>query len=244
MDVGQADAILIKTPSGNTALIDAGKDKKVLRELGKFLPFYSRTINLSLVSHFHQDHFLGFFEVLERYKNNLILGLGSADFKLKQEWLGLLKKKKIPEFAASRGTRIHLDKDLYLDILSPFKNTESKEPMVIGRLVYQNVSFLFTGDAVSEEEHRLLAAKTRVQTDILKVSHHGSRYSTSSFWLSAVNPKLAIISVGKNSYGHPHRDTLERLGEKQIPVLQTLKESGIILKSDGKKIWRSLKTSI
>lgn len=242
LDVGQGDAIFIETPSKNQALFDAGKDSRVLKELVGFMPFYDRTIDLMIASHYQQDHFGGFFDALKKYKAGLVLGPPDESFNLKNEWFKILQNKKISSLALKRGARIHLDNNLFLDILSPFENDERKgakqPPLLIGRLVFGKTSFLLTADAEFRDENLLLGSKTNVKSDILKVAHHGSKYSTSDFWLKAVSPELAVISVGKNSYGHPHPETLRRLGENKIPVLQTLLNGAIILKSDGKKIWK------
>lgn len=242
LDVGQGDAIFIETPTKNQILLDAGKDNRVLKELAAFMPFYDRTIDLMIASHYQQDHFGGFFDALKRYKAGLALGPDDELFKLKNEWFNILQSKKITLLALKRGARIHLDNGLFLDVLSPFENDERKTakqpPLLIGRLVFGKTAFLLTADAEFRDENMLIGSKTNVRADVLKVAHHGSKYSTSEFWLKAVNPAIAVISVGKNSYGHPTKETLGRLQKSNILALQTLLNGSIIFKSDGTKIWK------
>lgn len=260
LNIGQGDAAFIETPSGNQIMIDAGPDgKRVLRELGKLMPFFDRTIDLTILSHPNKDHLAGFIDVLKRYKIKYSLSSGAAhvipEFK---EWEKLANDEKIKKVRARRGLRVHLDNNVYLDILAPLGKDEYKDlksftdSMVVVRLVYGKTSFLFTGDMTAKNEYELLSANTAIDSDVLKVAHHGSRYSSGENWLQAVSPIMAIIQVGKNNkYGHPTRETLSRL-EKFLPahayrqaggrqekpkISRTDVDGTIILKSDGEKIY-------
>ncbi|MBI3385127.1 hypothetical protein HY030_02975 [Candidatus Gottesmanbacteria bacterium] len=135
---------------------------------------------------------------------------------------------------------ISLDAKLKLYILWP-KDAKSlsKEPnahnliSTVVKLEYANFTSLFTGDIDFEVEDRLLDAN--LQAEVLKVAHHGSKFASSTKFLDLVNPKLAIISVGKNSYGHPHPDTLGRLSSLNIKILRTDKDGTIEVVTDGEK---------
>lgn len=236
LDIGQGDAIFIETPNKNQILIDGGPTgKNTLRELGKLMPFFDKTIDLVILTHPHKDHIAGLIDVLKRYQISYVLAPQTthtiSEFK---EWQSLIEEKDINKIKAKRGIRIHLDKNLYLDILAPF---DEDELMVVSRLVYNETSFLFTGDMTAKNEYQLLSSKTIVDSDVLKVAHHGSKYSSNKTWLQVVSPFLAIISVGeKNPYSHPHPDTIERLEDLNINFLRTDNEGTIVLESDGKKI--------
>lgn len=252
LNVGQGDAVFIETPSQNQIMIDAGPDgKRTLRELEKFMPFFDKTIDLTVLSHPNKDHLAGFIDVLRRYKIRYSLSSGAEhtipEFK---EWKKLLERGKIEEIPARRGLRVHLDNNVYLDILAPLGKDEYKDlksftdSMVVARLVYGKTSFLFTGDMEEKNELQLLGLSTYVDSDVLKVAHHGSKYSSGENWLQAVSPIMATIQVGNNKYGHPTRETLSRL-EKFLPasrqgkpkISRTDVDGTIILKSDGEKIY-------
>src|SRR3989338_98744 len=246
LNVGQGDAMFIETPSKNQILIDAGPDgKRVLREIKKIMPFFDKTIDLTVLSHPNKDHLAGFIDVLKRYEIRYSLSSGAkhtiAEFK---EWEKLLNDGNIEKIQVKRGLRVHLDKNIYLYILAPISKDEYKDlnsftdSMIIARLVYGKTSFLFTGDMEEKNELQLLNLNTFVDSDVLKVAHHGSKYSSGENWLQAVSPIVGAIQVGKNNkYGHPTRETLSRLEKSGIKISRTDVDGTIILKSDGEKIY-------
>lgn len=245
LNVGQGDASFIETPSGNQIMIDAGPDGKLaIRELGKLMPFFDKSIDLAVLSHPNKDHIAGFIDIFRRYKINYALSSGAKsaipEF---GEWEKLLEAKKIQKIKAKRGLRIHMDKNVYFDVIAPltddYKDFKSfDDSMVVARLIYGKTSFLFTGDMTAKNEHELLSANTAVDSDVLKVAHHGSRYSSSDLWLEAVSPIVAAIQVGKNNkYGHPTSETLGRLEKLKIKISRTDIDGTIIMRSDGEKIY-------
>ena len=127
-------------------------------------------------------------------------------------------------------------------ILYPFENLagmglkNSNDGSIVSRLVFNGNSFLFTGDISSKTEKVLVSKEVNLSSDVLKVPHHGSKYSTSELFLENVNPEIAVVSVGKNSYGHPTPESLQRLENFGIKVLRTDLDGDIEIVSDGKKI--------
>lgn len=245
LNVGQGDAAFVETPSGNQVMIDAGPDGKLaIRELGKLMSFFDKSMDLAILSHPNKDHIAGFIDIFKRYKINYALSSGAKsaipEF---GEWEKLLEAKKIQKIKAKRGLRIHLDKNIYFDVIAPltadYKDFKSfDDSMVVGRLIYGKTSFLFTGDMTAKNEYEILSANTAIDSDVLKVAHHGSKYSSGENWLQAVSPIVAAIQVGKNNkYGHPTRETLSRLEKLKIKILRTDVDGTIILKSDGEKIY-------
>ncbi|MFQ6084404.1 MAG: ComEC/Rec2 family competence protein [Candidatus Aminicenantia bacterium] len=144
--------------------------------------------------------------------------------------------------AGARGMRMRLC-ELYFDILYPFENLEGQEvknsnnTSVIAKLVFDENSFLFTGDAYKSVERKLVDREVYLQSDVLKVGHHGSKTSTAEEFLEEVVPEAVVVSVGKeNRYGHPHPEVLEVLAKYDIRVLRTDEQSDIKIISDGNNL--------
>ncbi|MDE2030782.1 MAG: MBL fold metallo-hydrolase [Patescibacteria group bacterium] len=242
LDVGQGDAIYIEAPNGRQMLIDGGPGASVLSSLGQVMPFADRSIDLVLATHTDADHIGGFPFVLDKYKVGHIIENGaSSDTRTFRDLESRVNKYKIDKIIATRGTRIILDKNLniYFDILFPdrdISNFESNDGSIVGRLVYGNESFMFTGDATKYTEHLIMTNEnsSTLHSQVLKLGHHGSRYSSSELWLLSVHPDVAIISAGLNNrYGHPHQEVLDLLKKLSIPYLTTYQKGTIIFKTDG-----------
>ena len=241
-DVGQGDAIFIEFPDGNQILIDGGPDKTVLSRLGSTLPFWDRSIDLLILTHPHADHLDGLLEVLKRYKIGMVLESGVLhSIPEYQEWQKLLEEKKVLVVFARAGQKIKIGDDFYFDVLSPFEDMSGqskKNPhdgTVVTRLVYGENSFLFMGDAEKPIEYRLVWESPLVlDSDVLKVGHHGSKTSSTKEFLEAVTPEVAIIQVGKkNRYGHPTQEVLDRLLAVGAKVLRNDLEGNIRFISNG-----------
>jgi len=267
-DVGQGDAIFIETPKRQQILIDGGPDSKILEKLGKEMPFYDRSIDLVILTHPERDHLAGLLEVLKKYKIENILWTGiirdTAEY---NEWQNLIKDEKARIKIAKAGQKI-IAGETVINILYPFENLEGKifkdsnNTSIIGKLIFGQNSFLFTGDVYKSVEKELIIRENSCSThstssglmlseveasnscqfaildsDILKVAHHGSKTSSSEDFLKAVLPEIAVISVGKgNSYGHPHQEVLEIFQKFGIKVLRTDLDGDIKIFSDGESL--------
>jgi competence protein ComEC len=229
LNVGQGDAILISSGS-DQILIDGGKDGKLLlEELGKYVPFWDRSIETVIETHPDADHIGGLIDLFETYKvENVLKTHMPADSqtyrKLEEEIVA--NGSKIIE--AEKGDVIKFPNGAEADILYPFnsilgtteKNTNVES--VTMKLTFGKNTFLFAGDLPSEKEKELIASGVDLQADFLKISHHGSKYSSSDEFLEAVKPKDAIISVGRNNnYGHPNQEALQRLLSHGINIFRT-----------------------
>jgi len=244
LDVGQGDAIFVETPKNQQILIDGGPTSAILKKLRKEMPFWDRTIDLVILTHPEKDHLFGLLEVLKRYKVNYILWTGVVrDTSEWEEWDRLIKKEGANIEIAKAGERIWLETSnpaIYIDIFNPteslagVKLDDSNDSSVVGRLVIGSQSFLLTGDISSKIEKTL--TKEDVGSTILKIAHHGSKYSTSDEFLKAVLPEIAVIPVGQNDYGHPTPEVLARLNKFGIKVFNTLKDGDIKIFSDGENI--------
>ena len=226
LNVGQGDSILISKGS-QQVLIDGGKDGKLLLEkLGKYIPFWDREIEVVIETHPDQDHIGGLIDVLKRYKTQAVVKTNvkseSQTFKKLEEEI---ERENVQVVEAKIGNRIIFSDDAIMEILFPFEDisgiqNDTNSTSVVTRLVFGNNSFLFTGDLPTEKEEGLIL-NPKIKSDVLKVSHHGSKYSTSENFLKAVSPRDAIISVGNNSYGHPNQDVLQRLMKNGIKTFRT-----------------------
>lgn len=244
LDVGQGDAVYIESPTGTQMLIDGGKDVAVLRELGKVMPFYDRSIDIVLATHPDADHIGGLIPVLKRYNVEYILRPGvKHDTPAANSLLNLIANdghevSVIREMLARRGQVIDLGGGAYLRILFPDRDVSDVNPntaSVAAQLVYGEHEFLLTGDSPEKIEKYLVALDgKKLRSDVLKLGHHGSKTSTSDLLLGFVTPKYAIISAEKdNSYGHPHQSVLDKLEQFKIPLLSTAEQGTIIFESDG-----------
>ena len=246
LDVGQGDAIFIQTPAGQQLLIDGGPGRRVLSELSRVMPALDRSIDIVVATHTDLDHLGGLVEVLKRYDIGQVLESGlrvdSGHFVL---WDKELQTLNTIRHVAHAGERILLDSGAYIDVLGPapqdYENLSDKanETMIVLRLVYGETEFLLTGDIERGDELRLVSGSMDIKSDVLKVAHHGSRFSTTDLFLEEVAPQFAVISVGGNNrYGHPHAETLGRIQKTSAHLLRTDLEGPITFTSDGKSVTR------
>lgn len=243
LDVGQGDSIFIETSQKHQILIDGGPSSVILEKLGDKMPFWDRTIDLVVLTHPEKDHLAGLLEVLKKYRVENILWTGivreTAEYK---EWRKLMEDEKARVFVAQAGQKIFYDENNFIEILSPFESLEgrlfkeSNDTSVVCRLVFGKNSFLFTGDISAKTEKELVEKQNLgLDSDVLKISHHGSKYSSAEEFLQAVSPQFAVIQAGKNnSYGHPAQETLARLKNQQVFV--TAENGDIICCTDSKTI--------
>ncbi len=246
-DVGQGDAIFIRTPQNHYILIDGGPGEVVLEGLGREMPFFYNSIDLVILTHPHDDHVSGLLEVLDRYnvKNVLCSGVsGSAS--VAQRWEETIRERGYRQ--ARAGQRIKAN-EFYIDILYPAESfagetvDDLNKVSVISRFVFkEEYSFLFTGDAYAGQEKEVLSYREKceeeerawcdvfsLESDVLKVGHHGSKTSTSEEFLDVVSPKVAVVMAGKdNRYGHPHREVLERLENYKVEIMRTDRDGDVI----------------
>lgn len=241
LDVGQGDAVLITSPSGSQMLIDAGRDTAVLRSLGKVLPFTDRKIEVILATHPDADHIGGFPRFLDRFEVDHIIGVNSFNESgLFESFIEKSYQEKAELLEARRGMVIDLGSGVLVQVLFPYKDTTitGNDASVVVKVIYGETEVLLTGDVgVSTENHLIEIENDFLESDILKLGHHGSKTSSGKEFLEKVDPQVAVISAGKdNSYGHPHQVVIENLGS--IPFFETSEEGNITFFSDGGRFWR------
>lgn len=243
-DVGQGDGIFIRTPRNQDIVIDGGPDDSILSCLAKHMPFWDRAIDLMILTHPHADHITGLIDVIKRYK---VMGFYTEKVgnttDIYEILIKTLKDYRIKEQFVWQGDNFRFKDGLFLKILWPTPDWVNRNAInegnldingfsVIASLSYGNFKALFTGDAgaVAIEKIDDLVGKI----DLLKVPHHGSKTGLTEDILRVLNPKVAVISVGKkNRYGHPATFTLELLKSKNIKTLRTDQNGEVEIVSDG-----------
>jgi beta-lactamase superfamily II metal-dependent hydrolase len=240
LDIGQGDAILIRSPEGKTALIDAGPSRVVvdrLRERGV------TAIDLVVVTHHHTDHFGGMDDGIKAFPTRVLLAVAGGQttstylkFLKDVEALGIQSVQPAPD----RPRKITLG-SVTLTVLPqpPIDPREENDNSIGLRLQHGSIAMLMTGD--SEERSRAFWRKNCPELvencQILKLAHHGSHNGTDSAWLDLVRPKVAVASLASgNSFGHPHAEVLALLQRYGIPLLRTDEEGTITLASDGRRV--------
>ena len=247
LDVGEGDAILIQ--QGNQqVLVDGGPSPQAINlELDRQMPFWDRTIDLLVLTHPHSDHLAGLVEVLQRYRVGQVL-YPALDYEspVYDEWRRLVEEKGIKSTIAQAGQQIDLGNGAIMDVINPqatlLAGTESDidNNSVVLRLSLGSVSFLFTADVMREAEWELTGRRADLTSTVLKVAHHGADTSTTAEFLSAVSPRVAVISVGAdNKFGHPSDEVLARLQERlgSPNVYRTDRQGTIEFTTDGQRLW-------
>ncbi|HQO27826.1 MAG TPA: MBL fold metallo-hydrolase [Candidatus Pacearchaeota archaeon] len=240
-DVGQGDAILIETPERHLILIDGGPDDTILNKIDRWVPFWRRRLDLVVLTHPHADHFYGLAQVLDRYQVDRILWTGVADQELAGRlWAEALAQSSAEVVMAQAGQRIR-SASTFLDVLYPLESyyrylpRDQNDLSVVVRLAYGRHRWLLTGDATARTENDLMATwGGYLESQILKVAHHGSHLSSQEEFLDLVDPELAVIQVGAdNRYGHPAEEVLDRLSERMITILRNDLDGDIKIISNG-----------
>jgi len=229
LNVGQGDGELVVLPGNVKILIDGGPNNKILENLSKIFSPADRYIDLIILSHAEADHYTGLIDVVKRYKIGAFIFNGlNGRGNTWPELLKILKINNIPIIVLSAGDKIKYLNNR-MNFIWPEKNNLPRttktlnETALVSILENRMVKILFTGDIGFKTENQLLE-KYDLSVDILKVGHHGSKFSTSEEFLKAVDPKISIIEVGKNSYGHPTKEVLNRLASVESKIFRTDKD--------------------
>ncbi|VEF46632.1 beta-lactamase domain-containing protein [Bacillus freudenreichii] len=241
INIGQGDAIYIKTPNGENIIIDAGNRAKG-HDVVKYLKSQKvQTIDYLIATHPDADHIGGLDEVINSFKvKNVYAPKVSHTTKAYKDFLQAVKKKKLTIKTAKAGVKLPLKhKSVTAKFIGPVKSYSKSDLnnwSAVLHLKYNQNTFLFTGDAEQKAENDMIAKKYISKVDVLKVSHHGASNATTQSFLNKAKPKYAVISVGKNNYKHPTTATLNRLKAAKAKVYRTDKDGTIKASSNGKTI--------
>ena len=220
LDVGQGDAELVRTERA-VYMIDGGKNDLAANALGDILPFLRRRIDVLFISHPQQDHLGGLFDVIRRYGVGAVVWNGERN-ELWSSFSAELAARGIPVFAVSAGDIVRQEKNVFRVVWPPAGSAPSDQNDQSLVLFFSNgaTTALYAGD-VTEKVERALGAVASSTIDVLKVAHHGSKYSSSMGFLETLRPLVAVIEVGKNSYGHPTQEVLARLADVGARTFRT-----------------------
>ena len=245
LDVGQGDAIFIETAFGRQVMIDGGPDSTVLRELSAVMSPWDRTIDMVIGTHPDKDHIGGVVEVLARYRvTTLLTTENKGDTTVATAYQeALLSETNGAIWYARAGQIIDVGDGVTLAVFSPADNPamlETNTSSVVLQLRYGDIEFMLTGDAPQGIEDYLVKTygSELLESEVLKLGHHGSETSTSDLFLKAVTPRFAVASVGKdNSYGHPKPAVVARAIATGAKVLSTAELGRITFETDGVAVW-------
>ncbi len=237
-DVGQGDATLIQEGEFQI-LVDGGPNSAVLSKIGKYMPFWDKTMEVVVLTHGDADHINGLIDVLEKYEvEKVIMSKNSAKNEESQIFDALLESSDVEIEWANLGDAFEYNSISFL-VLHPFFEDEfaSKEDDLNNLSVAMKVYFnnapilLLSGDIDSETENKIIEKGLDVSAKIMHANHHGSKYSNSDSWIKAVNPEKVVVSAGEeNRYGHPAKEVLERIGNFGAEILRTDEIGDILIK--------------
>ncbi|MBO4769927.1 MAG: MBL fold metallo-hydrolase [Clostridia bacterium] len=241
LDAGQADCTLLSCPDGNV-LVDTGLYEIRFRTLAYLNSLGVKTIDWLVVTHAHSDHYGGADSVMEAYKiNNFLLGGGVSTAYGYEKMLEAAERKNINTVEPFAGYRFSVG-EMRCEVLGPLRDygDENMNSLVLKVTYGQNVILLMADTGFEAEAELVTRYGEQMRADILKIGHHGSAYSTSSYFLKTVHPHYAVASCGRNNdYGHPAPSTRSRLIELTIPLIITHENSpAVIFECTGEEVIR------
>ena len=242
IDVGQADSILLQQGS-SSMLIDAGNNADS-EQVKSYISNQGITkLDFIVGTHPHEDHLGGLDYIINSFEvGKIYMPKRTATTKTFKDVVNAIKSKGLRVTAPVPGQSFKLG-GATCTILAPngsgYENVNNES--IVIKVTFGNNSFLFTGDAEDVSEKEMLSKGYDLKADVLKIGHHGSSSSTTQGFLNKVSPKYAVVSVGKNSYGHPNKENMDRLKAKNISVYRTDECGTIVATSNGTNITFNVK---
>ena len=242
IDVGQADSVLIRNGNYNM-LIDAGNNEDGEKLVNYFKSLGIEEFTYVFATHPHEDHIGGMDDIINNFKiDNYYMSNKLSTTKTFMDVLDALDGRNLKYTVPNKGDTLKLG-DANIKVIYPGDDKSNiNDSSIVLKMTYGKNSFLLTGDATSNVERKIY--NEDIKSDVLKVAHHGSSYSSTDVFLDRVKPYYAVISVGKNNiYNHPSNKTLEKLNKRNIKVYRTDLDGTIVFISDGENLSvKALKT--
>lgn len=239
LDVGQGDSILITMPNQKTILIDGGPSPSVVANIDAVLPFWKRNIDLMILTHPHADHAAGLIEVAKRYRIDRFLYNGVRyDTYTYNTLIDLLNNQGVDVIIAKSGMKYNFG-TCELNVLysgtSDMVFSDVNDTSVVSQLNCDKFNAFFPADVSINIEQQLISSGALNDLEVLKVGHHGSKYSTSENFLDVIKPEIAVLTLGKNKFGHPHKTTIDKLEKSGANIYSTFENGMIEIVTDGVK---------
>lgn len=244
LDVGQGDCIFIELPNKEVMLIDAGESKSKNKIVNYIKTLGYQNIDYVVATHPHADHIGSMNTILNKFTiENIYLPNKMHNTKMFKTMFNTIINQEIPVEFVSLGSKILEQYDLSITVLSPiaenYANLNNYSTII--KIDYGESEFLFTGDAETLVENELLFNQVDIDSEILKVGHHGSNTSSSEEFVEAVSPEIAVISCGiNNKYNHPNKETLETLRKQRAEIYRTDEVGTIIIEADKEENFKVL----
>lgn len=239
IDVGQGDCIFAQMPGGKTMLIDAGSKGDGENIVDYITSIGVKKIDYVIGTHPHEDHIGGLANVILNFEiGEIYMPRAYANTRVFEDLLAEIDTRGYKISTAAAGESLFGYESVKAEFFAPKAESEYGDLnnySAVIKLTFDDISFLFTGDAEDISEEEMLSGSKKMKTDVLKVGHHGSESSTCVEFLEAVSPEYAVISCGiDNKYGHPSEETLEKL--ESVQLYRTDLDGTIIFITDGKNI--------
>jgi competence protein ComEC len=240
LDVGQGDAAYIKVNDFDI-LIDAGPRSDADKLIKQLEEKNIDDFEIVIATHPHEDHIGGMEKVFEKYKvENFYMPKVTHNTKTFENMINAVKKEGLRVKVIKEGMNFDLGEGAKIDVYSPIYESyeEFNDYSPIMKLTFGNTSYMFTGDAEAHAEQDVVAKYPKnLDADVLKFGHHGSSTSSTKEFIESVSPKYGVISCGvDNKYGHPHKETLQKINNYGIKAYRTDKQGQITILSDGENI--------
>lgn len=241
IDVGQGDSILIQVNDKNL-LIDAGPESNKDSLLQYLKSKNIKKLNYVVATHPHEDHIGGMDDIIKAFDIDKFYSPKVQNTtKTYSNMIKALNDKNLKLTVVRPELTIDLGKGVTAEFLAPNKDEykDLNDYSAVLKVTYKTNSFLFTGDAEALSEKEILSKGYNVKSDVLKLGHHGSSSSTSNDFLNKVSPSIVVASLAKgNDYGHPHKETLKKIKDRNLKFYRTDETGTIVLESDGTKIYK------
>lgn len=245
IDVGQGNAVFVRNKD-KSLLIDGGNRSNSSYYYNFIKNKNLKKIDYMIASHYDEDHISGLISILENFEViNVLAPAYKKETKIYNSFKRSFSNSNAKVINPKQGDKFYLG-DAKVEIFWPkaYKNGVDNDNSIVVKISYGNMSFMFPADASKNVEDQLIYSGYNLKSDVLMLGHHGSKYSSSKEFLEEVNPKLAIISVGKyNRYKHPSTEVLKLLNKENIKILRTDLDGNITIKCDGNKIKINTKKS-